>query len=95
MRKVILIFLSIFFAISSIALITYYYTKDAYYSVGRNDGLIEANAGTLKRLAEIVKVIPACTEEQQREGQNVVAIKAEAVHAVYKGSATITLCLAH
>lgn len=80
--------------LSAVVLFTYQYTKSAYYAVGRNDGTIEASAGIFKRLAEIAGAIPICTPEQQREGKSVVTVKAETVHAITNGPATVSLCVA-
>lgn len=81
-------------ALVAVSLVTYQHTKAAYYAVGRNDGSIEARVDMLKRLAEIGGVIPVCTPEQQREGSSIVTVKAEAIYAVTKGPAIVSLCSA-
>ncbi len=78
----------------AVAVVTHHSTKAAYYEVGRNSGSIDASANVLRRLTEIAGEIPTCTPEQQREGTSVVAVKAEAIYAVTKGTATVSLCLA-
>ncbi len=81
-------------ALVAVAFVTHHSTKAAYYEVGRNSGSIDASTNVLRRLTEVAGKIPTCSPEQQREGKSVVAVKAEAIYAVTKGPATVSLCLA-
>ena len=77
----------------AVALVVHYFAKSAYYAVGLSDGNIEASAGIFKRLIKIGEKIPVCTPEQQNEGMGIVIVKAETIHAITNGPATVSLCV--
>lgn len=80
--------------LSAATVVTYQYTKAAYHAVGFNDGSIDSGVRAIERLAAVAGVIPECTNEQQREGKQIVSVKAEAIYAIAKSPGLITLCKA-
>ncbi len=93
MHKLIAFILLLVASLISI-LITHQQTKKSYYAVGKNDGAIEANLGTMKQLITIQQSIPNCKSEDIKKENLIVAVKSKSIHANASGDFAISLCAA-
>jgi hypothetical protein len=69
--------------VATIAIVAIYEnTKDAYRSVGFNDGTIAANVKIIQRIDELVLKVTVCTPEQQDKAKEIVSVKSEALYII-------------
>ena len=83
-----------FAAMGLAAYLLYGTTKNSYYAVGFNDGLISSNADLMRRISGKLGTDKNCAASEQIEANLIISVKSDALYLVKNSSGQITFCLA-